>query len=148
MEVTDVTAAERTWQGVLWDVYNCCETSRASPNLLSVYCLFPQTYLLGIIISICGNVLISVSLNIQVRGAGIQSCIRLSAHSGHFAPVKTQFYTPRVFARLLFSSWCLFIYFCSLFIKLNVFIRTCRPTDCVICLPTHSQQVSCSRKRL
>ena len=28
--------------------------------------VFPKTYLVGIIISICGNVLISVSLNIQV----------------------------------------------------------------------------------
>lgn len=58
-------------QEVLWAVWSCV-TTRASPNPLSVYCLLPQTYLLGIIISICGNVLISISLNIQVGDTGIQ----------------------------------------------------------------------------
>lgn len=43
-------------------VWSCCMTSRS----VSVYCLFSQSYLLGIIISICGNALISISLNLQV----------------------------------------------------------------------------------
>lgn len=63
---------------VLWGVWSRV-TTRASPNPLSVYCLFPQTYLLGIIISICGNVLISISLNIQVGNTGIQLYDRHSA---------------------------------------------------------------------
>lgn len=78
MEMTDATAGGEDLREVLWGVWSRV-TTRASPNPLSVYCLFPQTYLLGIIISICGNVLISISLNIQVGNTGIQLCDRHSA---------------------------------------------------------------------
>lgn len=92
-KMTDVTAGDKTCsEGVLWAVWSCF-TSRALPNLVPVYCLFLQTYLLGIIISICGNVLISISLNIQVRNAGIQLHSAHAADSRHIMAVKTQFPT-------------------------------------------------------
>lgn len=84
---------------VWWAVWKCCVTSRASPNLVPVYCLFPQTYLLGIIISICGNVLISISLNIQVGSAGM----RHSAQSTYLMPERTYFFCFLSFAGLPFS---------------------------------------------
>lgn len=93
MKLTDVTAGGKTsieyhglFAAVIW---------QGERHL--ILCLFtiffPQTYLLGIIISICGNVLISISLNIQVGSVGIQLYNRHSAHSRLPVPVKTNFST-------------------------------------------------------
>lgn len=131
---------------MLWLVCSCCVTSGASPNLVSVYCLFPQTYLLGILISICGNVLISISLNIQVGGAcvGMQLHRRHSALSGHSPPVKTHSSTLRQQRRGRPSPAV-----CSHFGRLCVFIGTSVNThlapDCLIC--RHVQRAVCRKQR-
>lgn len=81
MEMTAVTAGDVTFKAyVLRAVCTCCLANRALPNLLLVYCLFAQNYLLGIIVSICGNVLISISLNIQVRDVKLLLYEGKSAH--------------------------------------------------------------------
>lgn len=89
METTDVTAA-----GSIMG----CLASGALPNLLPVCSLFAQNYLLGIIISICGNVLISVSLNIQVRSASRQQ--ERSASEGLSCPTSFPLIVYSVFTRI------------------------------------------------
>ncbi len=113
MKLTDVTAGGKTWieyYGLFADVM-----WQGEHHL--ILCLFTvfflQTYLLGIIISICGNVLISISLNIQVGSVGIQLYSRRPAHSRLPAPVKTNFST------LCSVMWvACFLTGCSLFSRL------------------------------
>lgn len=127
-------------QGILWGVWSCCVTSRASPNLVPVYCLFPQTYLLGIIISICGNVLISISLNIQVGSTGNQLNSRCSVHGRHVMPVKTHF-TLSEYGEVAFLLTVF-----SLLSRLHVFIRSLVKVYVGTDLLTCSQQALCSRQ--